>query len=180
MAGVNKVIVLGNLGRDPEISYTASGMAICKFSLATSKKKKDGSEITSWHRCTAFQKTAELIGQYVNKGQQLYVEGELSYGSYDKDGVTHYTTDIIVNQFTFIGSKNAGQQQGGYQNNQQQQQGFQNQQNFQNNGGQQQGGYQQQPQNQQPQSQQPDQSGGGYQGGPMQGQADIPEDDIPF
>jgi single-strand DNA-binding protein len=121
MAGVNKVIILGNLTRDPETSYTQSGMAICKFSIATSKKKKDGTEVTSFHRCTAFQKQAELINQYVTKGQQLYVDGELSYGQYDKDGVTHYTTDIIVNQFTFIGSKKQPQQQSqGFQN-----QGFQ-------------------------------------------------------
>jgi single-strand DNA-binding protein len=124
MAGVNKVIVLGNLTRDPETSYTQSGMAICKFSIATSKKVK-GEEVTSFHRCTAFKKTAELINQYVTKGQQLYVEGELSYGSYEKDGVTHYTTDIIVNQFTFIGGKKQQQSQG-FQN-QNQQQGFQQQ-----------------------------------------------------
>lgn len=118
MAGTQQVIILGNLGQKPELSYLASGMAICKFSLATSKKKKDGSEVTSWHRCTAFDKSAEIIAQYVDKGHQLYVQGELSYGSYDKDGQTHYTTDIIVNQFTFISSK---------PQNQQNNQGFKNQ-----------------------------------------------------
>lgn len=126
MAGVNKVIILGNLGRDPETSYTQSGMAICKFSLATSKKVK-GEKVTSWHRCTAFQKTAELIQQYVTKGQQLYVEGELSYGSYEKDGVTHHTTDIIVNQITFISQTKASKQQHGFDN--QSNQGFQQPQN---------------------------------------------------
>ena len=105
MPGVNKVIIMGNLGRDPELSYSNGGMAVCQFSLATSKKKKDGAEITSWHRCKAFGKTAEIITQYVGKGQQLYVEGELSYGQYEKDGQTHYTTDIFVNEFTFVGSK---------------------------------------------------------------------------
>jgi len=64
MGGVNKVIILGRLGRDPEISYSQSGMAVCKLSLATSRKQKDGTEVTSWHRCTAFDKSAELISQY--------------------------------------------------------------------------------------------------------------------
>lgn len=65
---VNKVIILGRLARDPEIAYTQSGMAVCKFSLATSKKKKDGQEVTAWHRCTAFDKRAETIARYVEKG----------------------------------------------------------------------------------------------------------------
>ncbi len=113
MAGVNKVILLGNLGRDPEMSSTQGGMAVCKFSLATSRKKKDGTEETAWHRCTAFDKRAELIGQYVKQGQQLYVEGELQYGQYEKDGVVRYTTDIIVNQFTFVGSRGDSPSPGG-------------------------------------------------------------------
>lgn len=115
MAGVNKVIIMGNLGRDPELSYTQGGMAICKFSLATSKKNKAGEEKTSWHRCTAFGKTAETIAQYVGKGSQLYVEGELSYGQYEKDGHTVYTTDIFVNEFTFVGGKKEEQPQQQYQ-----------------------------------------------------------------
>ncbi|MBF0202562.1 MAG: single-stranded DNA-binding protein, partial [Desulfamplus sp.] len=73
MAGINKAIILGHLGRDPEISYTPAGLAICKFSMATSKKMKDGAEVTSWHRCTAFGKSGELISQYVSKGQMLYI-----------------------------------------------------------------------------------------------------------
>ena len=193
MAGVNKVIIVGNLGKDPEISYTGGGMAVCKFSLATSRKQKDGTDKTSWHRCTAFNKAAELIGQYVAKGQQLYVEGELSYGQYEKDGHTVYTTDIIVNQFSFIGSKGNGnqgsqqqqqggnggyQQQGGYQNQgggQPQGGGYQNQ----GGGGQPQGnggrGYQQGEQNQGGGNQN---QGGGYQGGMPQG--GVPDDEIPF
>lgn len=110
MAGVNKVIIMGNLGRDPELSYTQSGMAVCKFSIATSKRKKDGTDVTSWHRCTAFGRTAEIITQYVGKGSQLYVEGELSYGQYEKDGIVRYTTDIFVNEFTFVGAAKGGQQ----------------------------------------------------------------------
>ena len=113
MSGVNKVIIMGNMGKDPELSYTQGGMAVCQFSLATSKKKKDGTDVTSWHRCNAFGKTAEIITQYVGKGQQLYVEGELSYGQYEKDGIVRYTTDIIVNEFSFVGGakQNDGQQQ---------------------------------------------------------------------
>ena len=118
MAGVNKAIILGNLGRDPEMTYTPSGLAVCKFSLATSKKMKDGQEVTQWHRCTAFGKTGELISQYVNKGNQLYIEGEITYSQYEKDGVTRYSTDIIVNQFNFISSGGGGGQQGGYRNSQ--------------------------------------------------------------
>ncbi|MBU0990863.1 MAG: single-stranded DNA-binding protein [Proteobacteria bacterium] len=120
MAGVNKVILVGRLGRDPEMTYTPSGMAVCKFSIATSKKRKDGNEVTAWHRCTAFGKSGEIIGQYMSKGRELYVEGEIQYGQYEKDGITRYTTDIIVNQFTFIGGRGGGQdsssQDDSYQN----------------------------------------------------------------
>jgi len=73
MAGVNKVIILGRIGRDPELSFANSGLAVCKFSMATSKKRKDGQEITAWHRCVAFGKTAEIIEKYVGKGDPLYV-----------------------------------------------------------------------------------------------------------
>ena len=114
MAGVNKAILLGNLGRDPELKYTDSGIAICKFSIATSEKKKSGEEITSWHNCVAFNKTAELIAEYVTKGQQLYVEGKISYGKYEnKDGQTIKTTDIIVNNFNFISSKKQSEKPAG-------------------------------------------------------------------
>lgn len=100
---VNKIILLGYIGRDPEVAYSPSGMAVCKFSIATTKRKKGGDNETSWHRCTAFDKRGEVIGQYVSKGQQLYIEGELQYGQYEKDGITRYTTDIIVNNFSFVG-----------------------------------------------------------------------------
>lgn len=119
---MNVVNLVGRLGRDPETTYSQSGMAICKVALATSKKIK-GEQVTQWHRLTAFQKTAELIQQYCYKGDQLAVEGELSYGSYDKDGAKHYTTDIIVNRMHFISSGTGGGQQsggqGGYQPSQQ-------------------------------------------------------------
>lgn len=127
MAGVNKVIILGHMGR-AETSYTNSGMAVCKFSLATSEKKKSGEAVTAWHRCTAFGKTGEAIQQYVVKGQQLYVEGKLQYGEYEKDGIKRYTTDIIVNQFSFVGKKDDHGNQGQQPNqNYQQGSGFYNQ-----------------------------------------------------
>lgn len=172
MAGVNKVIVMGNLGKDPELSYTQGGMAVCKFSIATSKRKKDGTDVTSWHKCTAFGRTAEIITQYVGKGSQLYVEGELSYGQYEKDGIVRYTTDIIVNEISFVGAAKGGQQQNHdsqmgqppQQNNYQPQQ----QQQYQQRPNQQQGG-QQKPFSQQQQQQ-------NYQQAPPS----YPEDDYTF
>lgn len=143
MAGVNKVIIIGNCGNHPELSYTQGGMAVCQFSLATSKKKKDGTEVTSWHRCKSFGKTAEIITQYVGKGSQLYVEGELSYGQYEKDGIVRYTTDIIVNEISFVGSAKQGDKQPQQQNRPQNQQQYQPQQQYQNSG------YDGQPMNQQ-------------------------------
>lgn len=126
MAGVNKVIILGRLGRDPEISYTPSGKPVSKFTMATSRKKKNGEEITSWHRCVAWDKAAELICKYVGKGQQLYIEGELSYGQYEKDGTTRYTTDILVRNFNFIGGNNQNNNQNqGYQQQPPQQNNYQ-------------------------------------------------------
>lgn len=111
---MNVVNLIGRLGRDPETSTSQSGMLIAKFSLATSTKK-NGETVTQWHRCVAFGKTAELIQQYITKGQQLGVEGSIQYGQYDKDGITRYTTDIIVNRIHFISSGQGGQQSGGYQ-----------------------------------------------------------------
>lgn len=175
MAGVNKVILLGNLGRDPEVSYTPGGMAVCKFSIATSRKVK-GEDVTSWHRCTAFDKRGETIGRYVSKGQQLYVEGELQYGQYEKDGITRYTTDVIVNQFSFVGSKqDNGQNQSGYQQNNGNQgnQNQHNQHNQQNQGNQNHGGGFQQP------NQDPNQTGA-YNGNSGGGFNGSPDDDIPF
>lgn len=120
---MNLAILLGNVGREPEIKYAQSGTAICNFTLATNKRIK-GEDKTSWHRCVAFGKTAEIIEQHVQKGATIGVEGEISYGSYDKDGVTVYTTDIIVNRFHFAGKKEQRapqqNQQQGYQQGQQQ------------------------------------------------------------
>ena len=154
MAGVNKAIILGRLGQNPEISYTQSGLAVCKFSLATSKKQKNGQEVTQWHRCTAFDKAGELITKYVSKGNMLYIEGEITYGQYEKDGVTRYTTDIIVREFNFISSGDG--RQGGGQNTQQG------------------GGY---SGNQGPSS---NNFKGQTSPGMTGGQGSIPDDDIPF
>ncbi len=107
MAGVNKVILIGNLGADPEIRYTPSGMAVCRLSVATSRrftdKQGNRQEETAWHRVDAWGKLAEICSQYLSKGRQVYIEGRLKYGSYEKDGVKHYTTDIIAENLQMLG-----------------------------------------------------------------------------
>jgi single-strand DNA-binding protein len=112
MRGVNKVILIGNLGAEPELRYTAGGTAVAKFSLATSEKFNDRQgnqqERTEWHRVTAWGKLAEICGQYLVKGKQVYIEGKLQYGSYEKDGVKHYTTDIIANTMQMLGGGGNG------------------------------------------------------------------------
>jgi single-strand DNA-binding protein len=108
MAGFNRVILIGNLGSDPEMRYTAGGTAVCKFSIATSRKftGKDGQkqEKTEWHRIVAWAKLAEICGQYLGKGKQVMIEGRIEYGSYEKDGVKHYTTDIVAENMTMLGT----------------------------------------------------------------------------
>jgi single-strand DNA-binding protein len=112
MAGVNKVVLVGRLGSDPEMRYTAGGTAVCKFSLATSRRftGKDGQkqEKTEWHRIVAWTKLAEICGQYLAKGKQVYIEGRIEYGSYEKDGVKHYTTDIIAENMQMLDSAGQG------------------------------------------------------------------------
>lgn len=111
MASVNKVILLGNCGRDPEVRYLPSGKAICNISLATSNKWKDKSsgemmEETQWHRVQFFDKLAEIAGQYLAKGQPVYVEGSIKYGKYtDKDGQEKNTVDIMATSMQLLGSK---------------------------------------------------------------------------
>ena len=108
---VNKVILLGRVGADPEVKYMPSGNAVLNLSIATNRKFKNQEsgnyeDKTEWHRVVFFNKPAETIGQYVKKGQQLYVEGRLQTRKWqDKDGVEKYSTDIISDNFTFIGSK---------------------------------------------------------------------------
>ncbi len=119
MASVNKVIIVGNLGRDPELRYMPSGDAIANIAVATSYKKKDKNtgeqtEITEWHRISFFGKLAEIVGQYAKKGTSMYVEGRLQTRKYtDKDGVEKFATDIIAESMQLLGGKqdSGGQQQ---------------------------------------------------------------------
>ena len=125
MASVNKVILIGNLGKDPEVRYTASGEAMCNLSLATTESWKDKSsgekkELTEWHRISFFGKLAEIAGQYLKKGSQIYVEGSLRTRKWtDKEGQERYTTEIRGDQMTMLGSRQgmgapAGGGGGGY------------------------------------------------------------------
>ncbi|PJK14556.1 single-stranded DNA-binding protein [Lysobacteraceae bacterium NML07-0707] len=112
--GINKVILVGNLGNDPETTtYTQSGMAVTKISLATTtvRKDRDGNrqEQTQWHRVTFFGKLAEIAAEYLRKGRQVYIEGELRYGKYTgQDGIERYTTDIIANEMQMLGGTGRG------------------------------------------------------------------------
>jgi single-strand DNA-binding protein len=112
MAGVNKVILVGNLGADPEMRYTAGGTAVCRLSVATSRrftdKQGNRQEETAWHRVDVWGKMAETCAQYLSKGRQVYIEGRLKYGSYEKDGVKHYTTDIVAENMQMLGGSGPG------------------------------------------------------------------------
>lgn len=107
MASVNKVILIGNLGKDPEMKESSGGVKFCKFSIATSKKIKD-EEKTQWHNITCFGKTAELASQYLKKGYPVYIDGEIQYSTSEKDGVTKYFTDIVANSIQFLAKKDSG------------------------------------------------------------------------
>ena len=104
--GVNKVILIGNLGRDPEVKYTASGSAVANFSIATSeswndKQTNERVEKTEWHRVVIFGKAAEVAGEYLRKGSQVYIEGKLQTRKWqDQSGQDRYTTEIVVDQFS--------------------------------------------------------------------------------
>lgn len=110
MSGVNKAIIVGRLGRDPEMRYTQDGTAVANFSVATSVEWKDKNtgekkEKTEWHRVVAFQKLAELCGRYLAKGRQVYVDGRLQTRQWEKDGQNHYTTEIVANNIEFLGGR---------------------------------------------------------------------------
>ena len=111
MASVNKVILVGNCGRDPEVRYLPSGQAVANVSVATSSKRKDKTtgetvEDTQWHRVTFYDRLAEIAGEYVKKGRPIYVEGRLKYGKYtDKDGVEKNTVDIIATEMQLLGAR---------------------------------------------------------------------------
>lgn len=115
MASVNKVILVGALGRDPETRYATSGDAICNFSMATSESWKDKAsgekkEKTEWHRISSFGKLAEICGEYLKKGSQVYVEGKLQTRKWqDKEGIDRYSTEIIVDRMQMLGGKPSGE-----------------------------------------------------------------------
>ncbi len=116
--GINKVILVGNLGNDPETKYTQAGMAITRVSLATTsvRKDRDGNqqERTEWHRVVFFGKLGEIAGEYLRKGSQVYVEGELRYDKYTgQDGVEKYSTDIVANEMQMLGGRGEGGGGGG-------------------------------------------------------------------
>ncbi len=165
MAGVNKVILVGRLGRDPEMRYTPDGTAVANFSIATSEEWKDRDsgekrERTEWHRIVAWRRLGEICGEYLAKGRQVYVEGRLQTRSWEKDGVTRYTTEITASTVQFLGGKDTYNDPGGAN------QGYT-------------------PQNKsQPAAQRPAQKGGGgFAGGEAESAYQPPppeEDDIPF
>jgi single-strand DNA-binding protein len=113
MASVNKVILIGNLGRDPEIRYMPSGDALASLSVATTDTWKDKSgekqERTEWHRVSMFGRLAEIAGEYLKKGSQVYIEGRIQTRKYtDKDGVEKYSTEIVANEMKMLGGRNTG------------------------------------------------------------------------
>jgi len=124
MASVNKVIIVGNLGRDPETRYMPNGEAVTNIAVATTESWKDKQsgekkEITEWHRITFYRKLAEIAGQYLKKGSQVYVEGRLQTRKWtDKDGNERYTTEIIADTMQMLGGKQGGN---GHQNDDNQQ-----------------------------------------------------------
>jgi single-strand DNA-binding protein len=111
MASVNKVILVGNCGRDPEIRYLPSGQAVANVSVATSSRRKDKNtgetiEDTQWHRVTFYDRLAEIAGEYVKKGRPIYVEGRLKYGKYtDQSGVEKNTVDIVATELQLLGGR---------------------------------------------------------------------------
>jgi single-strand DNA-binding protein len=111
MASVNKVILIGNLGRDPEVRYTPSGSAVCNVTLATSrnwKSKESGEKVeeTEWHRVVFYDRLAEIAGEYLKKGRSIYVEGRLKTRKWqDKDGVEKYTTEVIAQEMNMLGGR---------------------------------------------------------------------------
>ncbi|HEX5803875.1 MAG TPA: single-stranded DNA-binding protein [Azospira sp.] len=122
MASVNKVILIGNLGRDPEVRYATSGSAICNVTIATSRQWKDKTsgekqEETEWHRVVFYDRLAEIAGEYLKKGRPVYVEGRLKTRKWtDKDGVEKYTTEIVADQMQLLGSREGmgdGESRGG-------------------------------------------------------------------
>ncbi|HET7561442.1 MAG TPA: single-stranded DNA-binding protein [Rhodanobacteraceae bacterium] len=163
--GVNKVILVGNLGADPETRYSASGTAMCTIRVATSEQWKDKQtgqpqERTEWHRVKFFGRLAEIAGEYLKKGRQVYIEGSLRTDKYtDKEGIERYSTDIIADEMQMLGGGGEGGSRGGGEG----------------------GGYRERPQSQ---SRGGAPSGGGRPAPAQQpasgGVGDFEDDDIPF
>lgn len=114
MASINKVIIIGNLGRDPEVRYTPSGAAVCNVSVATTRNWKDKNsgdkvEETEWHRVVFYDRLAEIAGEYLKKGRSVYVEGRLKTRKWqDKDGKDNYTTEIVADNMQLLGGREGG------------------------------------------------------------------------
>ena len=119
MASVNKVIIVGNLGKDPEVRYAPSGSAICNVTIATSRQWKDKTsgekqEETEWHRVVFYDRLAEIAGEYLKKGKPVYVEGRLKTRKWtDKEGVEKYTTEIVAAEMQLLGGREGGGGSGG-------------------------------------------------------------------
>ena len=165
--GINKVILIGNLGTDPEVRYMPQGGAVANLTVATSeswtdKATNEKKEQTEWHRVVIYQRLAEIAGEYLRKGSKVYIEGKLKTRKWqDKDGVERYTTEIIANELQMLDGRGDGQQQGGGM-------GGGQQGGYQKPAQPQQGGYQQPAQQAAPAYQQP-QQGGYQQAAPQQG-----------
>ena len=172
--GVNKVILIGNMGADPEVRYMPTGGAVANITVATSeswtdKQTGEKKEQTEWHRCVAYQRLAEIIGEYTRKGSKVYIEGKLKTRKWqDQQGVERYTTEVIIDELQMLDSQQAGQgaAQGGQQQprqtNQAPVQGGQNQQQYAGPSYQAQQQQQQRPQGQQQQQRPYNQPQGGY------------------
>ena len=112
---VNKVILVGNLGKDPELRYTSSGVAVATFSIATNESWKDPDgnlqERTQWHNIVAWRKLAEICGEYLKKGGKIYAEGRLQHRNYDdKNGVKRYVTEVVLDEMVMLDSRGGGNQ----------------------------------------------------------------------
>ncbi len=170
---VNKVILVGNLGKDPELRYTPSGTAVVTFSLATTEryKDRDGNKQTKteWHNIVAWRQLAEICGKYLHKGKQIYIEGKIQNRSYDdRDGNKRYISEVVVNEMQMLGSRDDNQQGGGggYAGSQNQNQSSQS--------------YNQGSQNQNQNQNSPNSGTGQQQGGGFEEPVFNPDDEIPF
>lgn len=120
-SGINKVILVGNLGQDPEVKYTAGGAAVTTLSLATSESWKDkdtgtDQEKTEWHRVVLWRRLAEIAGEYLKKGSKVYIEGQLQTRKWEQDGQTRYTTEVIGRDMQFLDSRGGTSENSSYEN----------------------------------------------------------------